>query len=189
MTKKLLYAAAIIVFAAVLPISKSLGQATISGDSIKAILVKDWERAKAYTQDYLKTMPADKYSFKAVDSIRSFAQQMLHLTEGTMFMISTGTGAKLPGGPGSLEQRASAQTADSVMYYVNMGYDYAINAIKTLPTSKLMEPVSFQMGPQTITTSRLGWFMKAFEHQTHHRGQTTIYIRLNGIRPPNERLF
>ena len=31
--------------------------------------------------------------------------------------------------------------------------------------------------------------LKAFEHQTHHRGQCTIYIRLLGIRPPQERLF
>jgi uncharacterized damage-inducible protein DinB len=31
--------------------------------------------------------------------------------------------------------------------------------------------------------------LKTFEHQTHHRGQTTIYIRLLGIRPPQEKLF
>ena len=30
---------------------------------------------------------------------------------------------------------------------------------------------------------------KTFEHQTHHRGQATIYIRLQGIKPPEERLF
>ena len=30
---------------------------------------------------------------------------------------------------------------------------------------------------------------KLFEHQTHHRGQTTIYIRLAGVKPPNEKLF
>ena len=48
-------------------------------EDIKMQMVKDWERAKAYTVDYLNTMPADKYSFKAVDSIRSFAQQMLHV--------------------------------------------------------------------------------------------------------------
>lgn len=187
MTKKLLCAVTFVLFVTVLPISKSLGQVTIPADSIKAMLVQDWERAKAYTQEYLKAMPAAKYSFKATDSVRSFAQQMLHITEANMFLISTATGAKLPGAPG-LEQRASAQTADSVMYYVNMGYDYAINAVKTIPTNKLMEPVSFNMG-QTVTATRLGWLLKAFEHQTHHRGQTTVYIRLNGIRPPNERLF
>lgn len=27
------------------------------------------------------------------------------------------------------------------------------------------------------------------EHQGHHRGQTTIYLRMAGIRPPAERLF
>jgi uncharacterized damage-inducible protein DinB len=32
-------------------------------------------------------------------------------------------------------------------------------------------------------------FQKTFEHQTHHRGQTTVYLRLKGIKPPNEKLF
>lgn len=27
---------------------------------------------------------------------------------------------------------------------------------------------------------------KAFEHQTHHRGQTTVYIRMAGATPPAE---
>lgn len=30
---------------------------------------------------------------------------------------------------------------------------------------------------------------KGFEHQTHHRGQTTVYIRLAGSKPPQEKLF
>ena len=30
---------------------------------------------------------------------------------------------------------------------------------------------------------------KAFEHQTHHRGQATVYIRLAGVKPPQEKLF
>jgi uncharacterized damage-inducible protein DinB len=30
---------------------------------------------------------------------------------------------------------------------------------------------------------------KGFEHQTHHRGQTTIYLRLKGVKPPQEKLF
>ncbi len=32
-------------------------------------------------------------------------------------------------------------------------------------------------------------YAKAFEHQTHHRGQATIYIRMKGVKPPNEKLF
>jgi uncharacterized damage-inducible protein DinB len=32
-------------------------------------------------------------------------------------------------------------------------------------------------------------FNKAFEHQTHHRGQTVAYLRLKGVTPPGEMLF
>jgi hypothetical protein len=32
----------------------------ITGDQIKAQFIKDWQRAKAYTLDYLNDMPADK---------------------------------------------------------------------------------------------------------------------------------
>jgi len=43
-------------------------------EGLKQQLVKDWERAKSYTQEYLDAMPANKYEFRAVDSIRSFAE-------------------------------------------------------------------------------------------------------------------
>jgi uncharacterized damage-inducible protein DinB len=167
-------------------ISTTSAQTIITGDSIKSMLVQDWERAKAYTQDYMKAMPADKYSFRATDSVRTFAQQLLHLADANMFLISSGTGEKLA--PRDLEKSATAQTADSVLYYVNSSYDFAINSIKKIQAASLMEPVTLNLG-RPFTATRLSWLMKAFEHQTHHRGQTTIYIRLAGIRPPAERLF
>lgn len=37
--------------------------------------------------------------------------------------------------------------------------------------------------------SRMEWLKKNFEHQTHHRGQTTIYLRAHGVTPPPEKLF
>jgi len=158
---------------------------SISGDDIKTQFVNDWERAKAYTLDYLNTMPADKYTAKVVDSIRNFAQQMLHLASGNTGLISTATGEKPNFTARGLEARASAQTKDSVVYYVTASYDFAIESIKKLDPNKLGELTG--QGDRKIT--RFAWLLKAFEHQTHHRGQTTIYIRYQGIRPPNERLF
>ncbi|HVV06318.1 MAG TPA: DinB family protein [Puia sp.] len=162
-----------------------LSAQSLTGEDIKNQFIKDWERSKAYTEEYLNTMPADKYSFKAVDSIRSFAQQMLHLASGNAFLMNLATGAKPPFDARGLEGRASAQTKDSVTYYVDASYDYAIKAVKDLDDSKLGETVS-AMGRQG---TRFALLIKALEHQAHHRGQTTIYIRLQGIRPPNERLF
>lgn len=154
-------------------------------EDIKSQMIKDWERAKDYTISYLNTMPADKYSFKANDSVRSFAQQMLHLAQANVGLLSSTVGSPLAFGRADLEGSATAQTKDSVMYYVVASYDYAINGLRKFNTSAFGEKVKFFNFEET----KFAWFMKAFEHQTHHRGQTTIYIRLVGIKPPQERLF
>lgn len=154
---------------------------------IQAQMVKDWGRAKTYTIDYLNTMPANKYSFKAVDSLRSFAQQMLHLAAGNVFLMSNATGSKpLPWLMSDIEHRKSAQTKDSVMYYVKASYDYCVTEVTSLSMDKWGEEVTMF---NTFKQSRFALMNKTFEHQGHHRGQTTIYIRLQGIKPPEERLF
>jgi uncharacterized damage-inducible protein DinB len=158
----------------------------LSSEDIKAQMVKDWERAKAYTVDYLNKMPADKYSFKAVDSIRSFAQQMLHLAQGNVLLMSAASDQQPPAfAKSDLEHSAAAQKKDSVMYYVTASYDYCIDAVKTSDVNKWGEKKKL-FG---LEDTRFAFMLKTFEHQTHHRGQTTIYIRLLGIIPPQERLF
>ncbi len=157
----------------------------ITSEDIKAQLVKDWERAKAYTIDYLNSMPADKYSFKPVDSIRSFVQQMLHLASGNTFLMPPSAGQKPLVMRGDLETSAGAQSKDSVMYFVTASYDYCINAVKSTDVKTWGEKGILSK----VESNRYVLMTKAFEHQTHHRGQATIYIRLQGIRPPGERLF
>ncbi|MFN8253804.1 MAG: DinB family protein [Ferruginibacter sp.] len=165
--------------------NKANAQALTTED-IKSLMVKEWERAKAYTIEYMNTMPANKYGFKAQDSIRSFAQQLLHLAGGNVFLMNTATGDATPAWSGrDLEQRPGAQSKDSVVFYVNASYDYCINAVKNADLAKWGEKVKVFGMEQT----RYAMMIKTFEHQTHHRGQTTIYIRLQGIKPPQEKLF
>ena len=161
---------------------------------LKQQLINDWERAKAYTQEYLDAMPANKYTFRPVDSVRTFAQHMLHFSRANVAFATFATGAQnksvqsiffKPTFEGSL----TAQNKDSVVYYVNMSYDFVINAIKKADFSKLDEIVSTDLLRAPRSATRLGWLLKAFEHQTHHRGQCTVYLRVAGIHPPNEKLF
>jgi uncharacterized damage-inducible protein DinB len=162
------------------------GQALTSAD-IQTQIVKDWERGKAYTIEYLNTMPAGKYDFKAVDSLRSFAQQMLHLASGNVFLMMNASGkTPLPWLQSDIEHSATAQNKDSVMYYVVASYNYCIDAVKNLDPAKWGEKTKMF---NTFEQTRFALMNKTFEHQGHHRGQTTIYIRLLGIRPPQEKLF
>ena len=154
---------------------------------VKNQMVKDWERAKAYTIEYLNAMPADKYTFKANDSVRSFAQQMLHLSAANVFLTSNVSDQALPGWLSfTIEQRSTAHNKDSVMHYVQASYDYALNVVKNSDISKWGEKKKL-FG--RFEETKFAIMSKAFEHQTHHRGQTTIYIRLVGVKPPEEKLF
>ena len=89
------------------------------GETIKAQLVKDFERAKAYTKEYLDAMPKDQYDFRAQDSIRTFAQQMLHLASANMGLSANGTGKDRIWQGRNLEQTKSAQSPDSVNFFCN----------------------------------------------------------------------
>src|SRR5688500_11474580 len=83
-------------------------------ETLKAQFIKDWERAKEYTNEYLNAMPADKYSFKAQDSVRSFAQQMLHLAQANIGLSANATGKQRIWPGRRIEQSPSAQSKDSV---------------------------------------------------------------------------
>lgn len=148
-------------------------------------LVSDWERAKTFTLEYLEAMPADKYNLKPTPEMRTFAQQMLHLTDANYGFTAAATGATVPKGAAGAEKSAD-QSKASVVKQVTSGYDFVIANLKTMTPEKLSENVTL-FGRFEMTKGKA--LEKLFEHQTHHRGQTTIYIRLAGVTPPNEKLF
>lgn len=148
-------------------------------------MIKDWERAKAYTIEYLDAMPAEGYALKPTPEMRSFAQQMLHLTDGNYGFTTAATGVASPVGMGESE-KATDQSKENVTKLVMAGYDFVISSIKTMTPAQLAEATKlfgrFEMSKGMALE-------KCFEHQTHHRGQTTVYIRLAGGTPPQEKLF
>ncbi|MFD0765048.1 DinB family protein [Mucilaginibacter lutimaris] len=147
--------------------------------------VAEWTRAKAYTKAYLDAMPADGYSFKATPEVRTFAGQMLHLADANYFFIATATGKTPPIAKDVSVEKTVAQNKEATTKAVLESYDYAIASIQSMTDAQFKEEVA--MGKMKSTRGLL--LAKAFEHQTHHRGQTTLYLRLKGATPPNEMLF
>jgi uncharacterized damage-inducible protein DinB len=148
-------------------------------------LVADWERAKEYTKEYLDVMPEEGIHFKATPEIRSFAEQMLHLAMGNAGIVATSTGKERLFKE-NIEKSDAYKTKEALTKVVMQSYDFVIATLKELDDKKLQEKVTFFNGQEYSREVGIG---KAFEHQTHHRGQATIYLRLKGITPPNEKLF
>ena len=150
-------------------------------------MVTEWTRAKAFTKEYLDAMPADGITFKPSPDIRTFGQQMLHLTAAHFGFAAQAAGAKPPAYDlRNLEANKEYENKEALTKIVMEGYDFIIEAIKGLDAAKYGEKVKIFGQPEV---TRLQAFDKAFEHQTHHRGQATIYLRMKGIKPPAEKLF
>jgi uncharacterized damage-inducible protein DinB len=151
-----------------------------------ALMVADWTRARDYTKEYLDAMPEDGVGMKPTPDIRSFAEQMLHLAGGNFGFAATATGVANPQQGKNLEKMDEYKTKAALTKIVIESYDFVINSVKGMDTKKMDEPIKlfgrFEMTRGTALD-------KAFEHQTHHRGQTTIYLRLKGVKPPQEKLF
>jgi uncharacterized damage-inducible protein DinB len=148
-------------------------------------MVKEWERAKTYTKAYLDSMPEKGYALKPTPEMRSFAEQMLHLADANYGFASAATGEASPVGQGASEKATDKSKANTTRL-VLASYDFVIDAIKKMNPAKASEIIKV-FGRFDITRSMA--LAKAFEHQTHHRGQTTVYIRLAGAKPPQEQLF
>lgn len=145
--------------------------------------VNEWQRAKAYTKEYLDAMPEIGYSLKPTKEMRSFSGQLLHLSDAIYGFVASATEEKPTAS--DLEKSNDINKA-SVTAKVLAAYDFAINSIQKYPSSKLSEHIKL-FGQ--FDMSREQAINKCFEHQTHHRGQTTVYLRLAGATPPAEKLF
>jgi uncharacterized damage-inducible protein DinB len=152
----------------------------------KEKIIAAWGRAKVYTQEYLDAATQEVYDFKPTPEIRSFAEQMQHLAvdnyklvrEASLSITTVVNYKDLE----KIQLKSKAEVTQAVLE----SYDFVIATIKGLDNSKLSTTV--KMFNKWDTTVEDG-LAKSFEHQTHHRGQCTIYLRLKGIIPPREKLF
>jgi uncharacterized damage-inducible protein DinB len=163
-----------------------MAQSLYAQPSRTAQLVTEWERAKAYTREYLEAATEATILFKPTPEMRSFAAQMLHLADDNYGFAALASGQKSPSDFGELEKAIERYSTKEALTKVVMDrYDFVIATLKYIENKKLNETITVFRWKATREMT----YFKAFEHQTHHRGQTTVYLRLNGIKPPEEKLF
>jgi uncharacterized damage-inducible protein DinB len=155
------------------------------------MMIADWERAKKYTNAYLDSANDKSIGYKlSAKTPRSFGDQLMHIAEANYGLVMAATGKATEMGFGKLEGKDGYKTKDEVKKAIGDSYDYVIGALKGLNDTQLADTISVELFPGfKPTLSREAMINKAFEHQTHHRGQTTQYLRSQGLTPPQEMLF
>lgn len=169
-------------------LSLLIGLACLSVSAQNSVIERlktDFERGKTLSMAYIEAMPDDQFNFKPSDSTMTFSEQMLHIAQGMYGLVANGTGQTNPYAQTNLAADTSLHNKAEVLRITKEGYDFAIAGIGAMDPNTFDEVVS--RGPFNV--SRIDWVYKAKEHNNHHRGQTAVYLRLNGIKPPAYNLF
>lgn len=135
------------------------------------------KNAKAYTLQVANLMPAEKYEYKPSEEEMNFGKQLLHISENLCWLSSS----YLSSNTNPLTKADSKLTEkEDIIVVVTNAYDFAINALQNFPAKSLTDTVKFFAGPM----NKLQIMNLVQDHQTHHRAQLLVYLRLNGIKPP-----
>lgn len=140
--------------------------------------VEKLENAKLYTLKVAELMPEKDYSFKAEAAEMSFGEQLLHITANLAWLSSS----YIVKAENPLNKKdATSASKKDIVTEVAMAYDFAIASIKKMPVAELSTTVEFFSGSK----NKLQIINLLEDHQTHHRAQILVYLRLKGIIPPS----
>lgn len=140
--------------------------------------IQKLQNGRDYTLKVAALMPAGKYGYKPSPEEMSFGAQLLHLCSNMGWLCSSYLGTEK--NPVTADD-AKLQTKEEIESVLKKTYAFAISTLEHFDKNKLAEPVKLFAGPMT----RLQIINLLNDHQTHHRAQMLVYLRLNGIKPPD----
>jgi uncharacterized damage-inducible protein DinB len=138
-----------------------------------------WQRARDYTIAFAKAMPDALYAFRPTAEVRTFSEQLLHLARTSSFFVNLIIGREEPVIDWESKESSSKVELIAILDRV---FRYGDNALRNLTQEQEQATHELLRGQVTLTGKEIVLVMR--DHVTHHRGQLVVYLRLNGIEPP-----
>lgn len=131
--------------------------------------------------------PADKFSWRPNDQVRTMGQIYMHVVGPNMLMPSMlgaapPKGLTIPEKPFELAGKWEAEVTskEAVVARLKESFDYVIEAVKTIPASAL----DGQADVFGFPASKRAYLMILMSHAHEHLGQAIAYARTVGVVPP-----
>jgi uncharacterized damage-inducible protein DinB len=141
--------------------------------------------ARACTVECAEAMPEQHYGFRPVAEERTFGQQMVHIAESVRSLFEVFVQDKAqPTFTFSEAGKEVVRSKAEVMALLRESFTYAHRGAADLTDVDLDLRVQF-LENRPFSKSRVVRFL--LDHATYHRGESAVYMRLNGIRPPRYR--
>jgi len=146
---------------------------------IKSHLVK-FQNAKFYALEIAQKLDEDKYDFKPVKETMSFKEQLVHIGENIYWLNSTYIKEE-PNPLKSKKVNSSLMNKEQVLEFLEGAYEYGMTAMSEVDEKDLSKEFNWHNGK----LNKYQFLNLIQDHQAHHVGQLIVYLRLNGIVPPN----
>ena len=150
---------------------------------VSASIRSSWDTAKRNLQQSAEIMPEADYSFRPVDTVRTFGQILAHVAGANYVFCSAARGEKSPHAEDAFEKSATTRAqiikavADSVSYC-----DGAYASMDDRNAAQVVE-LPFGMGK----AARSAPLVMNANHVNEHYGNLVTYFRIKGIVPPSSR--
>ena len=174
--------AAIAAFSCLAP-ATAFAQTASGGNAVSNSIRSEWKTVEGYIKDSATDMDEANYSFKPVDSVRSFGAILAHVAGANYVFCSAAKGEKSPHAEDEFEKGAT--TRAQIVKALNDSLTYCDSAFAAATDASLGEMVNPPFGTQKITRAEA--LIGNVGHLNEHYGNLVTYFRIKGMVPPSSR--
>ncbi len=156
---------------------------------ISQTLLPEYDIEMATTRKLLERVPEDRFSWQPHQKSMSLGRLATHIAElpglGHRVVTQESVNMAPPGGEGYKPR--TLETRQEVLDLFDKNVAKAREAIEGTEDPAYSQPWSLLRGEQTIFTFPRAAVLRSmlFSHIIHHRGQLSVYLRLNDIPVPS----
>lgn len=141
---------------------------------------------KVYTLEILNLMPEDKLAYRPNEEVRSFAELFKHIAGSFQLQqkVLKGEFTTIQEEFPAVQQlEKSEMSKQQIIDLVSSEFDNMSNLLANMSEKDLKKTFTFAFIPGAPEKNYREIFTFSRDHLTHHRGQATTYLRLNGVKP------
>lgn len=155
------------------------------GSAMSSILIAEIEQEALSARKCLERIPDEKFDWKPHEKSMTFTRLGSHIAEMFGWTAATLQSQELDFSKIDYQPFEPATTADLVEFF-DKNVAEAIDVLRNTSDEVFFENWTMRNGEQIYFTMPKAVVMRSFvlNHIVHHRGQLTVYLRLNDISVP-----
>ncbi len=160
--------------------------ATAKSFNIATGIIGELEHEIATTRKCVERLPAELFDWKPHEKSMTLGRLAGHVVEMVNWVAVTCTTSQLDFAAGDYKP-TEAKNAEELVAELDKLAAEAVEALKNTSDDQMHEPWSLKNGDATYFTMPKIATLRTFclNHIWHHRGQLTVYMRLNDIPVPS----